>query len=131
MRAINHTWEQCRQRGKNFPYEPLGTHMALSWGLLKLRLWLQADNCPREVRNQFTAKWAISMVQAGYFTNISQNFLEKGHTHEDVGLKDVFLSCMLFLMPPDACLSVVRTCLASTPVLETPRDIQRSDALSM
>ena len=50
-----------------------------------IRLWLQGDNAPKECRNVSMAKWAIALVQGGYFKQVSECFLEVGHTHEDVG----------------------------------------------
>ena len=52
---------------------------------LALRLWVQGDNAPKECRNVAMAKWAITMVQSGFFKQVSECFLEVGHTHEDVG----------------------------------------------
>ena len=49
-------------------------------------IFIQADNCPREMRNQFTLLWGISLLLLCPFINsITFNFLRKGHTHEDIG----------------------------------------------
>ena len=49
-------------------------------------IFVQADNCPREMRNQFTLLWGISLLLLCPFINsITFNFLRKGHTHEDIG----------------------------------------------
>ena len=50
-----------------------------------LRLWIQADNACKEVRNSSTGKLGCLLTQSGYFTQVSENHLTVGHTHEDVG----------------------------------------------
>ena len=49
-------------------------------------IFVQADNCPRELRNQFTLLWAVAMLLlCPALHSIAFNFLRKGHTHEDIG----------------------------------------------
>ena len=49
-------------------------------------IFVQADNCPREMRNQFTLLWGIAMLLlCPSITSITFNFLRKGHTHGDIG----------------------------------------------
>ena len=50
-----------------------------------MRLWLRGDNCPKEVRNSFTGKWACLLGQAGFFVGVSHHHMVVGHTHEDIG----------------------------------------------
>ena len=52
---------------------------------VQLRLWLQGDNCPKEVRNSFTGKWACLLAQANYFVGAAHHHMVVGHTHEDIG----------------------------------------------
>ena len=49
------------------------------------RLWLQGDNCPKEVRNSFTGKWMCLMTQANFFVGAAHHHMVVGHTHEDIG----------------------------------------------
>ena len=49
------------------------------------RLWLQGDNCPKEVRNSFTGKWMCLMTQANFFVSAAHHHMVVGHTHEDIG----------------------------------------------
>lgn len=104
----------------------------MNFKFLLPRLWLQGDNCPREVRNSLTAKFCISMVQGGFFSAATMAHLEVGHTHEDVGRVQRFVTfrsmglCTAFMFLTDACLSVVRSALSTCPNLHTIRDIQRT-----
>ena len=45
----------------------------------------QADNCWREMRNQYTLFHAILLVLLGVVSTFTFNYLVVGHTHEDVG----------------------------------------------
>ncbi len=65
----------------SFPWE-VETHK--DW-IRIIRLWLQGDNCPKEVRNSWTGKWACMLSQANYFVGVSHHHMVVGHTHEDIG----------------------------------------------
>lgn len=75
-----------------------------------MRLWLQSDNAPKELRNSHSSRILCMLTQSGHFNLTSHNHLMVGHTHEDV----------------DGVLSLVTTALRSQPVLETPRDVIRT-----
>ncbi|CAL1173955.1 unnamed protein product [Cladocopium goreaui] len=94
MRSIDRAWQQARARNQPFPWE----------------LWLQGDNCPKEVRNSFTGKWLCLLAQANYFVGGSHHHMVVGHTHEDI----------------DGVFSLITSCLNSESIIETPRDIQRT-----
>ena len=90
MRSIDRAWQISRARNAPFPWEFLsnkkgslggGTHKALNF---VMRPWLQGDNCPKEVRNSWTGKWACMLSQANYFVGVSHHHMV-GHTHEDIG----------------------------------------------
>lgn len=53
-------------------------------------MWLQGDNCPKEVRNSFIGKWSCLLAQANYFVGASHHHMVVGHTHEDIGLVNQF-----------------------------------------
>ena len=68
MRSIDHAWAKARASGLQFPLES-GTQywrVLLVIGIFKsfnvLRLWLQGDNCPKEVRNSFIGKWGSLLL---------------------------------------------------------------------
>ena len=105
MRSLDHVWACARRSGKSFPYEFLGfvyvlirtsCHNLWLVLVLTLRLWLQADNAGKEVRNASTGKWGCLLTQAGYFSQVSQCHLSVGHTHEDVGRPRSHPSCHRF-----------------------------------
>lgn len=49
-------------------------------------VFVQADNCPREMRNQYTLLWGVALLLLSpALTSVTYNFLRKGHTHEDIG----------------------------------------------
>ncbi len=54
-------------------------------------IFIQADNCPREMKNQFSLLWggAILLLSPRILT-ITFNFLRVGHTHEDIGALGMF-----------------------------------------
>lgn len=62
-----------------------------------LRLWLQADNACKEVRNAATGQLACLLAQSGYFQTITQAHLQVGHTHEDVGKVNALMISKLVL----------------------------------
>lgn len=72
-----------------------------------LRLWLQADNTPKEVRNQYTSQLCCLLCQANTFSVTGHHHLGVGHTHEDV----------------DGILSLVTTSLRQESVLQCPPDV--------
>ena len=74
-----------------------------------LRLWLQGDNTPKELKNSFTSQLCCLLCQASTFRQCGHYHLEVGHTHEDV----------------DNALSLVTTCLRQERILETPADVVR------
>ena len=76
---------------------------------VKLRLWLQADNAPKELRNQYTGQMLCLLTQANYFQCSSHQHLHVGHTHEDV----------------DAALSLVTIAMREEGLLQTPADVIR------
>ena len=92
MRSIDFAFAKARRDGKTFPHELLPKLLFRDLTMFRdltrsfLRLWLQADNACKEVRNQATGRLSALLCQAGYFTSISENHLEVGHTHEDVGM---------------------------------------------
>lgn len=51
----------------------------------QIRLWVQADNAVKEIRNSFTGRWASLLVQSGFFNVVAHHHLMVGHTHEDIG----------------------------------------------
>ena len=57
-----------------------------------MRLWIQGDNTPKELKNGFIGKWACMMTQSGYFKSVSHRHMVVGHTHEDIGLDHSWLS---------------------------------------
>ena len=57
-----------------------------------MRLWIQGDNTPKELKNGFIGKWACMMTQSGYFKSVSHHHMVVGHTHEDIGLDHSWLS---------------------------------------
>ena len=73
------------------------------------RLWLQADNAPKELRSQYTAQILCLLTQSNYFSCGSHNHLRVGHTHEDV----------------DGVLSLVTAALKEAQDLMTPNDVMR------
>ena len=77
--------------------------------MTSLRLWVQGDNTPKELRNQSTAAMMASFCQAGLFETCSHCHLGVGHTHEDV----------------DGCLALVTTALGSEPDIQSPADVMR------
>ena len=77
--------------------------------MTSLRLWVQGDNTPKELRNQSTAAMMASFCQAGLFETCSHCHLGVGHTHEDV----------------DGCLALVTTALGSEPDIQSPADFMR------
>ena len=50
-----------------------------------LRLWIQGDNTPKELRNSYTGKWACLLTQGKYFKSVAHHHMVVGHTHEDIG----------------------------------------------
>ena len=95
MRSIDRAWQISRARNAPFPWEFLSFKQGPKisserWNSLlsnlTIRLWLQGDNCPKEVRNSFTGKWACLLSQANYFVGVSHHHLVVGHTHEDIGV---------------------------------------------
>ena len=93
MRSIDRAWQISRARNAPFPWEFLGNKqivISLRGGTHKdwiriIRLWLQGDNCPKEVRNSWTGKWACMLSQANYFVGVSHHHMVVGRTHEDIG----------------------------------------------
>ena len=51
-------------------------------GRLPPTLFLQADNCGRENKNQYFLAYLSWLVQKGIFKDIYLSFLPVGHTHE-------------------------------------------------
>ncbi|CAL1126565.1 unnamed protein product [Cladocopium goreaui] len=94
MRSIDRAYQQARAKNAPFPWE----------------LWLQGDNCPKEVRNSFTGKWGCLLAQANFFVGVSHHHMVVGHTHEDI----------------DGVFSLVTAALNAENGIETPRDIQRT-----
>lgn len=47
-------------------------------------LSVQADNCSREMRNQWTLLFGVLLVLLDVFQSVTFNFLQVGHTHEDI-----------------------------------------------
>lgn len=63
--------EWCRESGSDMPKH----------------VFVQADNCAREMRNQFTlVLGAALLLMLDPVSSITFNFLRVGHTHEDIGL---------------------------------------------
>ena len=87
----------------------LSIHVASQGTMTSLRLWVQGDNTPKELRNQWTASMMACFCQAGLFETCSHCHLGVGHTHEDV----------------DGCLALVTTALGSEPDIQTPADVMR------
>ena len=53
---------------------------------LPKHIYIQADNCPREMKNQFTLLFGTSLLLiADPLESITFNYLQVGHTHEDIG----------------------------------------------
>ena len=112
MRSIDRAYQQARAKNAPFPWE-LGSYNVFGgiflsrilnlkilicliffgeW-LVNLRLWLQGDNCPKEVRNSFTGKWGCLLAQANYFVGVSHHHMVVGHTHEDIGSDSIKKTC--------------------------------------
>lgn len=75
------------------------------------RLWLQADNTVKELRNQHGTKMMAVMCQAGLWGVASSHHLQVGHTHEDV---DAVFSLIAVAL---------RTC--QPQCMQTPADVVR------
>lgn len=59
-------------------------------------LFIQADNCVREMKNQFVLKFGISvLLLCDHITSLTWNYLRVGHTHEDIGLLCMFAECVI------------------------------------
>ncbi len=56
----------------------------LKTGKLSKNLFLQADNCAKEMHNQLFFIFLAYLVQIGIFDSIQLSSLEPGHTHCDV-----------------------------------------------
>jgi hypothetical protein len=57
-------------------------------------IFIQADNCSREMKNQTTLKYGIALLLL--FPNLisfTWNYLRVGHTHEDMGTPPMFGTC--------------------------------------
>ena len=126
MRSIDKTWQICRSEGRPLPFEFLGKVWSWNYFIIynlwfvapiskqknggtHLRLWLQADNTPKEARNSLTSQICILLCQQNLFTTCGHYHLVVGHTHEDV----------------DGALSLVTTCLRQERSLQTPGDVIR------
>jgi hypothetical protein len=48
-------------------------------------IFVQADNCAREMKNQFTLLWGVFLIYFGIVDSITFSYLRVGHTHEDIG----------------------------------------------
>lgn len=48
-------------------------------------LTCQADNCSREMKNQYTLLFGVLLVHTDTVRSFTCSFLRKGHTHEDIG----------------------------------------------
>lgn len=64
-------------------------------------LYLQLDNCSGENKNRFFLTFLALLVQLGVFDRIKLNFLQVGHTHEDIDqlfsrLSTLWVSCDIF-----------------------------------
>ena len=106
MRSLDKTWESCRAKGIAMPYERLDLSRCVA---VRPRLWLQADNAPKELRNQYTGQMLCLLTQGNYFRCSSHQHLHVGHTHEDV----------------DAALSLVTIAMREEGLLQTPADVLR------
>lgn len=67
---------------------------------------IAADNTPREAKNQFFATFAASLVSQHHFDTLEVQFLQAGHTKNEI----------------DQRFSTIATALSRAPVLETPTD---------
>ena len=47
-------------------------------------LYLQADNCYKENKNQYTLFYLALLIAWGWFDDVYMSFLPTGHTHEDI-----------------------------------------------
>jgi hypothetical protein len=68
--AIQDIWNHCTEKDV-----PPPDHITV-----------QADNCSREMKNQFTILFGIFLILIGTVISITFNYLRKGHTHEDIGI---------------------------------------------
>lgn len=48
-------------------------------------IFVQADNCAREMKNQWTLLWGVFLIFHGVIDSITFSYLRVGHTHEDIG----------------------------------------------
>ena len=108
-----------------------------------MRLWLQGDNTPKELRNSICGKWACMMCQARYFKSVSHHHMVVGHTHEDIGLGFAtwlnsinqflpsnwgslsFLSLINLPCCADGIFSLVTAAIRAERELLTPQDVMR------
>lgn len=49
------------------------------------RLYIQADNTVREVKNALSGMMMAALVSSRFFNECGHHHLPKGHTHEDIG----------------------------------------------
>ena len=63
-------------------------------------LFIQADNCVREMKNQYVLKFGIALLLlCDHIVSMTWNFLRVGHTHEDIGCQAMFaLPLLIFDM---------------------------------
>lgn len=52
--------------------------------LAECNVCIQSDNTPREIKNNFTMRWAALQVSCSNVKSMSIRFLRCGHSHEDV-----------------------------------------------
>jgi hypothetical protein len=70
-RGIERVWQHCDERGISTPEH----------------ICIQADNCAREMKNQYTLFYGILLCHCDIVKSVTFSYLRKGHTHEDIGLQ--------------------------------------------
>jgi hypothetical protein len=68
-RSIENVHQDCTQQGR-----PMPAHLSIL-----------ADNCSREMKNQFTLLWGCWRIAVGHFRSVTYNYLVRGHSHSGIG----------------------------------------------
>jgi hypothetical protein len=81
--AMNYTWYSQFPSDYNIVIHAVNRTL-MQMDTLPPVLFLQLDNCTRENKNRFLMFYLALLVKEGVFQKVYVNFLQVGHTHEDV-----------------------------------------------
>ncbi len=103
--------------------------------LTQYRLYIQADNCSREAKNNTVCRYLAALCARGRIHSARMHFCASGHSHEDIdqffSLLGTFLQSQSELHDPGQFLDAVRKYLSNRSVrpLELGRDVVKIDQI--